>query len=399
MYIETPHSYARILSEQISMTPVNKNIRLLIDGQEALEAIETCIRQAKWSIRIRMFMWKDDRKGRYLLALLQQKIKTTPSIKIIIEKDAFGSRVYNMMRWFSLGRKPGDIFSSKEGEIFLKQHTNNVHFISVGSSSLLFFKLLKENDHSKVYIFDEGTPESITLIGGMNIGDEYLTAVNHQHPEQGGWHDYMVRIKGEGANNLLPPLTIPQKKYWFRKKIMNGIEILFNWKGKRKMKRELIKELRQAKKSIIIEHGYITDDSIIRTLRRRAKKNVHVAVILPDRSDGVYHANMHTIHKLLKPISQKRSVPFPLHVFLYKGMIHAKVIVIDETTTIMGSANLTPNSFHFLNETNAIFRSKTGITKEVLRQIKKDLLYCTPITVQTIPPYNRFRAVIEKMFI
>jgi cardiolipin synthase len=258
---------------------------------------------------------------------------------------------------------------------------------------------LKENDHSKVYIFDEDTPESIALIGGMNIGDEYLTAVNHQHPEQGGWHDYMVRIKGEGAKNLLPPLTIPQKKYWFRKKIMNGIEILFNWKGKRKMKRELIKELQQAKKSILIEHGYITDDSITRKLRHMAKKNIAVTIILPDRSDGVYNANMHTIHKLLKPTALGQKHISHIRIFLYRGMIHAKVIVIDDTTTIMGSANLTSNSFHFLNETNAIFRSKTGITKEVLRQIKKDLWYCTPITFQTIPPYNRWKAAIERIFI
>jgi phosphatidylserine/phosphatidylglycerophosphate/cardiolipin synthase-like enzyme len=61
----------------------------------------------------------------------------------------------------------------------------NVHFSSVGSRSMFLFKYLKENDHSKVFLFDENTPDSHALIGGMNVGDEYLTAVNHEDPDAG----------------------------------------------------------------------------------------------------------------------------------------------------------------------------------------------------------------------
>jgi phosphatidylserine/phosphatidylglycerophosphate/cardiolipin synthase-like enzyme len=60
---------------------------------------------------------------------------------------------------------------------------------------MFFFKYLKENDHSKVFLFDENTPNSLVLIGGLNIGDEYLTKQNHEDPDSGGWHDYMVLME------------------------------------------------------------------------------------------------------------------------------------------------------------------------------------------------------------
>jgi phosphatidylserine/phosphatidylglycerophosphate/cardiolipin synthase-like enzyme len=66
--------------------------------------------------------------------------------------------------------------------------------------------------------------------------------------------------------------------------------------------------------------------------------------------------------KFETPVSRKilsHIVPIPeenLRVFLYRGMIHAKAILIDDYVAILGSANLTYGSFDLLNETNAIFR-------------------------------------------
>lgn len=94
----------------------------------------------------------------------------------------------------------------------------NVQFSYVGSGSILLFKYLKENDHSKVFLFDEYTPKSTALIGGMNIADEYLTAPNHNIPEDGGWHDYMVKLKGNLSNNIASHNGKYTKK-WIMKEI------------------------------------------------------------------------------------------------------------------------------------------------------------------------------------
>jgi phosphatidylserine/phosphatidylglycerophosphate/cardiolipin synthase-like enzyme len=85
--------------------------RLIIDGQNARAEILSGITQARQTIRIRAYMWRDDTTGRQILSALIGKIAENPRIRIVIEKDAFGSRVYDFQRLISLGRLRGDIFS------------------------------------------------------------------------------------------------------------------------------------------------------------------------------------------------------------------------------------------------------------------------------------------------
>jgi cardiolipin synthase len=191
---------------------------------------------------------------------------------------------------------------------------------------------------------------------------------------------------------------VPKRK-WLIRKIWQEVEIILDIKNRRRIKRQILKELSQARRSIIVEHAYITDSAIIRRLRQVSRKGVAVRVIMPDRSDGFYHANMRSIHKLLKPTPFTRKKSKKLKVFLYRGMIHAKVILIDEITAILGSANLTHGSFNLLSETSAIFRQKNGISKHLLKQLEKDLRYCSPITLDNLPPYRRWWAWVQKIFI
>lgn len=58
----------------------------------------------------------------------------------------------------------------------------------------LSVRYFENNDHSKVFLFDEHTEDVHALVGGMNMSDEYLTAKEHHSPDR-GWHDYMVKIR------------------------------------------------------------------------------------------------------------------------------------------------------------------------------------------------------------
>jgi len=51
-----------------------------------------------------------------VLSALIGKIAENPSIQIFIEKDAFGTRVYDFQKLVSLGRMRGDIFSGELGK-------------------------------------------------------------------------------------------------------------------------------------------------------------------------------------------------------------------------------------------------------------------------------------------
>ncbi len=78
--------------------------RLIIDGENAKMEILLSIHEAQHRIRIRMYMWRDDRAGNMIFRALHHKSRLFPHMDIIIEKDAFGSRVYDVQRLWSFGR-------------------------------------------------------------------------------------------------------------------------------------------------------------------------------------------------------------------------------------------------------------------------------------------------------
>ena len=80
-------------------------------------------------------------------------------------------------------------------------------------------------------------------------------------------------------------------------------------------------------------------------------------------------------------------------------MIHAKVILIDRSIAIIGSANLTYGSFDFLQETNVIFRKKSPVVTDLRMQLEKDITLSDLITFETIPTYNKFLAWFQRFFI
>lgn len=165
------------------------------------------------------------------------------------------------------------------------------------------------------------------------------------------------------------------------------------------MRKRILNELSRAEKSIIIEHGYLTDMKIIRQLRRLGRAGIDIDVILPDRSDGVWHANMRSIHSILRPSLIHPQSESRIRVWLYPGMIHAKVILIDRSVAIIGSANLTYGSFDFLHETNAIFRGKNGVVSLLADQLERDISLSRKVLLATIPKYSLILAWIQKWFI
>ena len=136
---------------------------LIIDGEQARQEILMSIHEAQHTIRIRMYMWRDDSAGNMILTALIQKIRLFPNIEVFIEKDAFGSLVYNLQKWISWGKVRGDIFSGTIGRDLLC-HTGNIHLSYIGSWSPLRLIYRRENDHSKIFLFDEFTPQSRALI-------------------------------------------------------------------------------------------------------------------------------------------------------------------------------------------------------------------------------------------
>jgi cardiolipin synthase len=353
-----------------------QDIDLITHGQSALTEILQSIEKAQEKIFIRMYMWRDDDCGGMVLDKLVEALKKNADLKVIIEKDVFGSLVYNLQHLISLGRKGGDIFSSYRWHNIEPVYKNRLTLIMRGSR----MPLSRKSDHSKIFVFDDDK----ALVGGMNIANDYL--------QKQSWKDYMLILTGVMVKYFVEALKAVAHVGNVRN--MEVVMSSHHWR----VKRRILKSLKRAKKSVWIEHGYITDNNILRQLRRLGRRGIEVNVIVPKKSDGAYNVNMHSIYKLIRSTAILHKSIKKLKVYLYPGMIHAKAIVIDNKTVLLGSANLTYGSFVIMRETLLII-DQEALAKKLQASMSEHIEQSELITQKNLPSYSRWRAWIEWYFI
>ena len=121
-----------------------------------------------------------------------------------------------------------------------------------------------------------------------------------------------------------------------------------------------------SKELLIITPYFIPNESVLTALKTSAKGGVKVVLLLPEETDSVFvhSASLTYMGELLKN---------DIHVYLYKkGMIHSKVMIIDEELSTIGTANMDYRSFDNNAEVNAVFFDQK-IAQELKEQFLTDL--------------------------
>ncbi|MSR87204.1 phosphatidylserine/phosphatidylglycerophosphate/cardiolipin synthase family protein [Candidatus Peribacteria bacterium] len=308
--------------------------RLWVD-QEAFPRIKKLIRRAKHTVLIQMFIWKDDVLGREMAALLVEVADR--GVHVQISKEAVGD-LFELHRDF-LGTKDG-------GDGMWKRFWNHPNI-----------RILYEtnNDHAKVFIIDE----RIFLLTGMNIADEY----HHD------WHDYMVELRG---------------RHFVEHYLTNGefsgadsqTRLVMNSHHSKEIRPAVMDLLRSAKRSIVVEHCYLSDQAALDLLIRRSHDGISVVLILPTETDFHHYANMQSVSRILTEGDRKN-----LAVFLYPKMMHAKIILVDRERAFVGSANLMTSSLDEMGEVNVLLQGRHLNAVHKLRDIlRQDILRSTPVS-------------------
>lgn len=277
-------------------------LELLVGGEEAFKEILAAINGSKSSILVQTYIWKNDTIGGQIVNRL--KAAADRRVEITISKDLLGT-VFEL----------GDMLKGNPSPVFTKSGLRGYDNINVDT------KLSNDTDHSKYFIVDRRH----VIFGGMNIGDEYHTQ----------WHDYMASIRSKRWTDA------------FEKKVFENAAwpnpapfvVTVNNRNTTEIRTALIEIIDNARKRVIIEHAYFSDDKVIGALKRVAARGVRVDVVLPREPDTHLYANLVTINKLLEE-NQKKSPK----IFLYPKMSHAKVVLTDGVIAAVGSANLTPRS-------------------------------------------------------
>lgn len=333
----------------------DNSVTLLTRGQEKFDDLFPAIRQAKSSVHLEYFNFRNDSIANALFDLLAEKAKEGVEVRAIY--DAFGNASNN---------RP-----LKEEHV-LYQRARGIQLHIFDPLNFPYLNHVFHRDHRKIVIIDG----KIAYTGGMNVADYYI----HGTEEVGSWHDMHCRIDGEEVNSLqriflrmwkrVTGETIEGEQYFRKERAdyfhdlkpdttatayhkMVGIANREPHKTNKVVRHFYVGAINSAKDSIKILNPYFTlTHSVRKALYRAIKRGVKVEVMMGENSDIPLTPDcaFYNLHKLMKRGA---------HIWIFQGGFHhTKVITVDGRFCTVGSTNLDARSLRWDYEENAVIIDK-----------------------------------------
>jgi cardiolipin synthase A/B len=256
-----------------------------------------------------------------------------------------------------------------------------------------------KRDHRKMAVIDGRT----AFIGGLNIGDEY--AGYGESPER--WRDMGIRIDGPAAGELEQLFLHSWQEEGgtaidgtFRGEVAavegeKGDEVMIVSGGPHHNRSLIRSAFRMAiagasEEIKILNPYFLPGPRLLRSLLRAAGRGVRVQLVLPAKSDV-------PIVRLLSRGSYSVLLKGGIEIFERQGTIlHAKVMLIDDCWTVIGSANLDQRSFHRNYEVNVIVDS-TEFGREVAAMFAEDLSRSRRVVLAEHERRGTFVRMLERL--
>ncbi|WP_277241691.1 cardiolipin synthase [Prevotella pallens] len=369
----------------------NNSVTLLTTGQEKFDDLFKAIDQARSSIHLEYFNFRNDSINKELINHLARKAKEGVEVRAIF--DGFGNASNNRpMR---------------------KKHLREIREkgIEIYEFKPIAFPWIHDifnRDHRKIAVIDG----KIGYTGGMNVADYYIKGTK----VVGEWHDMHCRIEGDAVNTLqkiflqmwqkVSGQNIHGAKYYrgiSNAEYIKGLKVDTCKSAGHQMvgilnrephiTKDIIrffyeKAINDAKDSIKIINPYFTLSPKLRAaLKNAAKRGVKVEIMLSVKSDipltpdcGYYNA-----HKLMKD---------GCTIWLFEpGFHHTKIILVDGKFCTIGSANLNARSLRWDREVNAVIVDKE-VTKELDTIFESQKKRCFKLTGKK---WNEWRTPWQKL--
>lgn len=320
------HPLVRLLRTTSHAVPLyGSRITPYTDGAEKMEALLDAVGRATHHIHIQYYILCDDRTGRRLRDALVEKARQGVRVRVLY--DDVGCRGVRR-GFFETMRRSGI-------EVHAFLHVKFPRFTSK----------VNYRNHRKIAVIDGRTG----FVGGMNIADRYLFGT-----AWGTWRDTHFRIEGSGVAGL----QVAFLSDWSAttKQRLSGAEYfpsaprlsdgilqvvtggpLGKW---RVLLQGYSHAITGARHRIWIQTPYYLPSEVLNTaLQTAALGGIDVRLMLPARSDArpidlASHSYLDDMMRAGVRI-----------LFYTPGFLHSKLLIIDETLTVIGSANMDFRSF------------------------------------------------------
>ena len=370
----------------------DNSVSLLMSGQAKFDDMFAAIRQARHSVHLEYFNFRNDSIAMLLFDLLKEKQREGVEVRALF--DAFGNDSNNQpLRKCHVEALRNDSISIYEFDPIRFPWVNHIW----------------PRDHRKIVVIDG----QIAYTGGMNVADYYIKGTE----QVGEWRDMHCRIEGSAVNILQTIFAriwqkttgedLTGRPEYFRASdsiAFHGLKADTTASAGHKtigivnrephttndvMRYFYINAINDARDSIHIINPYFTlIPSVHKALKQAIDRGVKVDIMLSAKSDipltpdcALYYA-----HKLMKRGA---------HVWLYKpGFHHSKIMMVDGRFCTVGSTNLDARSLRFDYEENAVIID-TCTTRELDDMFLRDTresIYLTPETWDEFrTPWQKFR--------
>jgi cardiolipin synthase len=309
------------------------------------------INSAKKSIYLETYIFSKDEIGNQFRDALIKKAKEGIKVFVLIDGLGSGDLRIRLHKLFRIDKSLG--FGAGLDKKYFKELVNNkgeIRFFKDIRYVLRLFSSNHERNHRKLLIVDN----KISYIGSVNITSSCLD-----------WRELVLRLEGEIAAHFIDSFNYHWElanKEITRKKIKlilhKGFEILQDLPGDKKMLTEgkYRRLINNAKKDILIETPYLIPPwRIRRALERAVKRGVEVKLLLPYNSDI----------KILDIVRDRylgRFYKKGIKIYYYAGILHSKLLLVDNKFFILGSSNLDYRALIHQYEINILGRDKKIIT-------------------------------------
>lgn len=352
-------------------------VRLAGDGVDAFQDVCRLIDEAEREIHVLSYILGVDDVGREIVARLAKR--AGQGIKVRLLLDAMGS--WRVKRSFVAPL----VEAGGEVAYFMPV----IHLPLRGRANL--------RNHRKILVIDG----RVAMLGGMNLATEYMGPT----PDPLRWVDLSVVVEGP----VVQPIDELFRNDW---QFVTGKRIepipsrpneqgsMLSEGGTRTEAQvvasgpdvegdplydSLISAIHNAERRLwIVTPYFVPDDTLARALELSARRGVDVRLIVPERSN-------HLMADIARESYLKQVQAAGTQVLLYAPvMVHAKVLVIDDSLAVVGSANMDMRSL-FLNYEVALYLSTPSMVESTAEWVSSLFPACRTV----IPKDGRVRELAE----
>lgn len=305
--------------------------KILSEPEKVFASMLRDIRSARKEIFLETYIYDDDKVGREFLSELVKKAEVGVKVRVLV--DTWGSSVKK--KFF---RK-------------LVEAGGSVRFFRELRYAWRWFNANHERNHRKLLIVDK----KISYLGSINVTANGMS-----------WRELVLRFEGDISLKFRKSFLDSWKRFnlakseKMRRFLHEEFEIiqdspLFGHVPTERSYRRLV---RKARSEILIETPYFVPSIGVRkALKRAVERGVVVKLLLPRRSDlsALDILRNRYLGKLYRD---------GVKIFYYDGVLHSKLLVIDDKFFLLGSSNLDYRSFRFQYEVNLLGKN-VGLIRDL----------------------------------